>query len=79
MRVCAPATAGDPFTDPQLDSLGNQCNWVRCAYGTTEALPAAGPDADPDAAPILSFDYMGGCEDNYTAGTLLLPLGFAKP
>ena len=77
MRVCTTNPEQGPFAEPQYDALGNQCNWARCVYGNMPEPPAdAGPDAsfdagyvDPDAAPP-SFDFMGGCEDNYTAGTL---------
>ena len=76
MRVCTTNPSQDPFAEPQYDALGNQCNWARCIYGDAPEPTDAGPDAafdagyvDPDAAPP-SFDFMGGCEDNYTAGTL---------
>jgi hypothetical protein len=69
MRVCY-SNDSDPFGD-QLDPLGNECNWTRCALGLGEEIIDAGADADADvdAAPP-SFDSMGGCDDNYTAGTL---------
>lgn len=76
MRVCTSNPSQPPFAEPQYDALGNQCNWTRCIYGNEPEPVDAGPDAafdagyvDPDAAPP-SFDFMGGCEDNYTAGTL---------
>jgi hypothetical protein len=69
MRVCVDElTAADPFTDPSIDGLGNECNWSRCAFETDLTVPVVA-DAGPDAAPP-SFDHMGGCDDNLTAGTL---------
>jgi hypothetical protein len=65
MRVCTDDPADPPFTYGQLDPLGNVCNWSRCAYGTDASVPDAGPDAAPPG-----FDYLGGCDDNLTAGTL---------
>ncbi|MGO8997739.1 MAG: hypothetical protein ACLQVI_30850, partial [Polyangiaceae bacterium] len=69
MRVCRPDPTVAPFTYGQFDPLGNECNWVRCAYGTDASVPDAGPDAGPDAAPPV-FDFMGGCDGDLTAGTL---------
>lgn len=76
MRVCTPNPSSPLFQYRQTDALGNECNWVRCIYGFEPVPQDAGPDAsfdagyvDPDAAPP-AFDDMGGCEDNFTAGTL---------
>jgi hypothetical protein len=68
MRVCYSDPVNHPYASVP-DPLGNGCNWNDCAYGPDAALPDAGPDAGLDAAALV-FDYMGGCDDNLTAGTL---------
>lgn len=66
MRVCMSTDNSDPYAFFQTDPLGNTCIWLRCAFGDHTVTY---PDAGPDAA-IPNFDYMGGCENDYTAGTL---------
>ncbi|MEO7114005.1 MAG: hypothetical protein ABI183_26430 [Polyangiaceae bacterium] len=70
MRVCANHSIVDveaPF-GTQSDPLGNTCNWGRCAFSLDGGAPDY-IDAGIDAAPPV-FDYLGGCSDNLTAGTL---------
>jgi hypothetical protein len=67
MRVCVDHLE-NPFGETLSDSLGNACNWSKCAYETDLSVPTV-VDAGPDAAPPV-FDHMGGCDGNLTAGTL---------
>lgn len=66
MRVCTTTGSANPYDYYQTDALGNTCIWIRCAFGDHVATY---PDAGADAAPP-NFDYMGGCANDYTAGTL---------